>query len=89
MLLPRRGVGLALSGIATLGGVAVDGLAVGSDHTCVVLDDGSVKVSKGMRSGNLPSLPPVGSEARARENGTYTQKQFGGSHCSDSRDVLL
>lgn len=73
MLLPRRGVGLALSGIATLGGVAVDGLAVGSGHTCVVLDDGSVKVRKGMKRGNLSSLPPVGFEARARGNGAYTQ----------------
>ena len=46
MLLPCGGVGLALSGIATLGAIAVDGLAVGSHHTCVLLDDGSVKVSK-------------------------------------------
>lgn len=46
MLPPRRGVGLAVSGIgALLAGVAVEGLTVGSDHTCVLLDDGSVKVS--------------------------------------------
>ena len=48
MLPPDLGVGgLVLSGVvALLAGVAVEGLAVGSDHTCVLLDDGSVKVSK-------------------------------------------
>lgn len=35
---------LALIGLAGLG--VADGLAVGSDHACVLLDDGSVKVRK-------------------------------------------